>query len=228
MLSRAAAMSFEHPPHEQEQRITSVVLLGRFNPRIFQPAWFAARELLAEPDVDPKSIVMTDGFVAFETEFVNVLCAQDRCQFVTTATTPTAELVRDLVVGTFSILAETPVWEFGINHAVHIPSQVRRWDDVAAALGDPQLSLVLLPDQRLQGIAFQSERDDHYEGTRSLQLQPSIQLPDGVYFSLNDDVVVHPPDERDAIGARQAIEILDKIWDASYELAESVRVRLAP
>ena len=101
------------------------------------------------------------------------------------------------------------MWEFGINHAVHIPPQVRRWDDVAAALGDPQLSLVLLPEQALQGIAFQSERDDRYEGIRTLQLQPSVQLPDGVYFALNDDVVVYPPDKRDAIGAGQAIEILD-------------------
>jgi hypothetical protein len=221
-------MSLENPPHELEQRIVAVVLLGRFNPRIFQPAWFAARELLAEVDVDPKSIVMTDGFVAFDTEFVKLLCAQDRCQFVSGATTPTPELIRDLVIGTFTILAETPIWEFGINHAVHIPPQIRRWDDVTAALGDPQRSLMLLEGQALQTVVLQSPRTDRYEGSRTLSLQPSVQLETGVYMALNDDVIVHPPDSRDAIGARRTIEILDDVWDESHTLAESIRVRLAP
>lgn len=221
-------MSVEHPPHELEQQIAAVVLLGRFNPRIFQPTWFAARGLMAEVDVDPKSIVMTDGFVAFETEYVNVLCAQDRCQFASTPATPTPELVRDLVVGTFSLLAETPIWEFGLNHQVHIPSQVRRWDDVVAAFGDPQMSFQLLERQTLQTIALHSARDDGYDGGRTLHLQPSVHLADGIFVALNDDVVVHPPDAREAIGAREAVKAVDETWDESYDLAESIRARLAP
>jgi len=221
-------MPSEQPPHELEQRVIAVVLLGRFNPRIFQPTWFAARELLTDVDVEPKSIVMTDGFVAFETEYLRLLCAQDRCQFVSTETTPTPELIRDLVVGTFSILGETPVWEIGINHAIHIPAQVRRWDDVVAAMGDPQRSLVLLDDQSLQTVALRSPRDDGYEGARTLALQPSVELVDGVYMTLNDDIVVHPPDDREAIGARHAIEVFDSVWEESHAIAESIRIKLAP
>src|SRR4051794_27085336 len=132
------------PSDPLEQRASTIVLVGSFNPRIFQPLWFSARELLSEADVDAQSLVLTDGLSVFETEYVSFLCAQDRCQFATTAHTPTPDVIRDLAIGAFSILRDTPIWECGINHSAHVPASVRRWDHVVAQFGDPQKTLVLL------------------------------------------------------------------------------------
>jgi hypothetical protein len=220
-------MASEQPPHELEIGGSTIVLLGAFNPRIFQPMWFEARGLLADVDVDPNSLVLTDGFVSFETGVVSVFCARDRCQFATTDKTPTPDIIRDLAVGTFTLLGETPVWEVGVNHATHIPRQRRRWDDVVAQFGDPQKSLVLLTDQALQTVALVAPRDDGREGQRTVQLQPSARLEEGVWFTMNDHVVVYPVDARESIGAKEAVEAMEGIWDSSRELSDEIHNRLA-
>jgi hypothetical protein len=220
-------MASEQPPHELELRGSTIVLIGGFNPRIFQPMWFHARGLLADVDVDPNSLVLTEGFVAFQTGVVSVFCAQDRCQFGTTDKTPTPDIIRDLAVGTFTLLGETPVWEVGVNHAAHIPSQNRRWDDVVAQFGDPQKSLVLLEDQALQTVALVAPRDDGRDGERTVQLQPSARLEEGVWFTMNDHVVVHPVNARESVGAKEAVEAIEGIWDSSRELSHKLHNRLA-
>jgi len=218
----------EQPPDQLEERGTTIVLLGSFNPAILQPAWFAARDLLAAADVDAKSLVLTDNFAAFSTDVVSVFCAQDRCQFAEVGATPTPDVIRDLMLGTFTILKETPVWECGINHAAHISPRVRRWDDVVAQLGDPQKSLILLDEQELRTIELRSPRTDGREGDRTVHLQPSGRLEGGAWFSLNDHIVVYPPDDRASIGAAEAMLALDETWDESRALADRVHALVAP
>ncbi len=217
------------PPSELEERATTIVLIGRFNPRIFQPMWFDAKGLLSEADVDPQSLVMTDGFAAFQTELFGLLCAQERCQFTTTATTPSPDVIRDLVLGTFTLLKETPIWECGINHVGHIPPSVRRWDDIAAQFGDPQRTFVVLDDQQLQTIEVRAQRDDEREGSRTVQLQPSTHLEGGVWFALNDHVAVRSqPDVAETVRAAEAMTVLENIWDPSVGVADDVHRLLAP
>gem|GEM_PF-4287306 len=203
-----------------------MVLLGRFNPRIFQPMWFEARGLLADVDVEPESLVLTDGFVAFQTPVISVLCAQDRCQFAMTSLTPTPDLIRDVVLGTFAILSETPVWEIGINHAAQIPAQVRRWDEIVAQFGDPQKALELLPGQSLLTIELRAPRDDELAGELTLRLQPSMRLEGGIWFSVNDHVIVR--DSQEPKGAGEAMATLDDMWGRSRELWSGLHGRLAP
>jgi hypothetical protein len=218
----------EPPPSELEQRATTIVLIGRFNPRIFQPMWFASRKLLAEGDVDPESILVTDGVSAFRTHDISLLCAQDRCQVGTTQTTPTPDILRDLVTETFRLLSETPIRQVGINHAAHIPSSVRTWETVAAQLGDPQRRFVLLEDQRLQTIELKGERGDGFDGSRTVHLQPSALLEDGVWFQLNDHIDLVDVSEGDALGAKDAMDALTEIWDASKALGDHILLEIAP
>lgn len=227
-ISSPSQMPPSAPPHELEEAGTTVVLLGAFNPRIFQPMWFAARGLLAESDVDAQSVIVSDGFSAFSTNVATMFCAQERCQFSASNNTPSPDVVRDLVVGTFSILKETPIWEVGINHTGHIPASVRRWDDVVAQFGDPHRSYELLPDQYVLTIELRAPRQDRYDGSRTAQLQPSRRLEGGVYFNLNDDVVLRPPEDRQGLGAVEALDAIDDIWDGSRALADRMHDRLAP
>ncbi len=205
------------------------MLIGRFNPRIFQPMWFAARGLLAEGDVEPESIVVTDGLAAFNTRELTVLCVQDRCQFTTTATTPTPDILRDLVTETFTVLNETPIRQLGVNHQAHIPSAVRAWDTIVASLGDPDRRFVLLEGQRLQTVELRADRDDGRLGGRVVHLQPSGTLHGGVWFQLNDHVdLVDPSEQQEALGAQDAVNAITQIWEPSKALAEQILREIAP
>jgi hypothetical protein len=132
-----------------------------------------------------------------------------------------------LVVGTFALLKETPVWEIGINHAAHVPKQRRRWDDVVAQFGDPQRSLVLLDEQRLQTIELVAPRDDDFVGDRKVSLQPSVLLDEGVWYTINDHVIVHAPTEQESMGAQDAMSALEGIWDDSRRVADHIHGRVA-
>ena len=99
---------------------------------------------------------------------------------------------------------------------------------MVAQFGDPHRSFELLPDQRLQGVELRSSRDDGREGERRVQVQPSVRLEGGVWFNLNDHVVVRPPGERESIGALQAVDAIDGIWEDSRRLADEIHDRLAP
>ena len=226
-LAAVATPTREAAPSEQEQRATTIVLIGRFNPRIFQPMWFAARKLLAEGDVDPESIVVTDGVSAFRTHDISILCSLDRCQVGTTPATPTPDILRDLVTETFSLLAETPIGRVGINHQAHVPSSESTWDTVAAQLGDPHRRFVLLENQRLATVELRGDRDDKHAGSRSVHLQPSVVLEDGVWLQLNDHIDVADRPEN-AIGAKDAVDALTDIWDSSKAVAEHVLRQIAP
>jgi len=44
---------------------------------------------------------------------------------------------------------------------------------------------------------------------------------------MNDHVVVHSLDARESIGAKEAVEAIEGIWDRSRELSDEIRKRLA-
>ena len=98
----------------QDKR-TNVVLLGRFNPAIFQPAWFVRHGLLRQEEgVDEDQQQGADVRVVhpevteFATEWLVVQILKERFQARPTRDGPDEE-VRDLVLGTVRSLRHTPV-----------------------------------------------------------------------------------------------------------------------
>jgi hypothetical protein len=223
MVARAIAA------HDLEERGTTIVLVGGFNPQIFQPMWFESHGLLSSSDVDAKSLILTEGFVSFQTDIVGITCAPDRCQFVAGPNAPSPDVLRDLVASTFRLLPETPVKEFGVNHTAHLPASVQRWDFVMARFGDPQTAFPLLEAQTLRTIELRGERTDGRNGHRTVQLQPSVIHEGGIWFALNDHVTVHAGRTApSSIGAATAIEALEGMWASSDDLLNSVIAKLAP
>ena len=220
-------ISEDLPPNELEQRATTVVLIGRFNPDILQPMWFAAKGLLAERDVDADSLLVSQGFTSFATGEITIVCSRDRLQFGTTPKTPTEDILLDLITQTFELLAETPVIQLGVNHQVHIPKSEQTWDTVVGLFGDPQGRLVLLGDQELRTVELTAKRDDGFEGSRTIHIQPSAYHEGGVWFQLNDHVQIAETPEQ-AGGAKDAIKALREIWDSSKLLSEHVLRSFAP
>src|SRR5579863_1045833 len=97
----------------------TIVMIGSFNPAIFQPQWFAKQGLLPQTEVDNAKIEIIHSQVCqFETERFLLQVTPER--FVAT-TKPNAvgAPLRDLVSGTFYILEHTPIQAFGLNSQMH-------------------------------------------------------------------------------------------------------------
>ncbi len=75
----------------------SIVLLGNFNPKIFQPAWFVAEGLLQHQEADEANIeIIHSSVVIFRTDWMRMEVTQDRF-IVTTSKEPYDRVLRDLV-----------------------------------------------------------------------------------------------------------------------------------
>lgn len=97
----------------------SIVLVGSFNPKIFHPAWFAAQKLIREKEAEEANIeLITPAVAKFNLDWIRLQVIQE--QFVVeTAQEPYYEILRDLVIGTFSFLNHTPITMLGINVQKH-------------------------------------------------------------------------------------------------------------
>ena len=104
---------------EPEMSGVNVVLLGKFNPVIFTPAWFAMHGLLPESAAESATLEVAHQQVTrFSTDWLRLEVMAERF-FVETLQAPYIRL-RDLIARVFKEhLYHTPLSAFGINRAVH-------------------------------------------------------------------------------------------------------------
>src|ERR1700730_664887 len=107
------------PDHQMETEGFSIVALGSFNPTIFQPKWFAAHNLIREEEADAAKIEIIHRDVAiFKTGWVSLQVTQGNITIL--SQDPTKPLpLRDLAMGTFTLLEHTPLTAFGFNRFGH-------------------------------------------------------------------------------------------------------------
>src|SRR3954467_6321102 len=101
--------------YKPELREASIVALGKFNPAIFQPHWYAVSKLIRPEEAEKAKIeVIHNELTVFSTEWFKVEITQER--FAISTPDPTKNLpLRDLAMGTFKILEHTPINAFGFN-----------------------------------------------------------------------------------------------------------------
>ena len=104
---------------EPEISSVDVVLLGKFNPAIFTPAWFALHEVLPRGVAENADLkVAHSQLLLFSTEWLQIQVTPDRFQ-AETQQDPHVRL-RDFVIRVFKeLLFHTPIEAFGINRSVH-------------------------------------------------------------------------------------------------------------
>lgn len=77
----------------------NIALVGSFNPQIFQPAWFAARDLIPREEGEHARInIIHPDIVSFGTDWFDVSIEHERFS-ITTQSAPSYAPVRDLVLG---------------------------------------------------------------------------------------------------------------------------------
>lgn len=156
----------------------SLVLIGSFNPQIFQPAWLASEKLVGKTEAEEAHIkVIHPDISDFDIKNINVQVT--RGQFVaSTSQDGFFEILKDLVVGTFSVLGHTPASAIGINQSMHIelPSRLS-WNDYTAAVTNATYWREKLGEATMEDVTYRRNRSNStYAGYQRITLQPSGRI----------------------------------------------------
>lgn len=197
----------------------SVVLLGSFNPPIFQPAWMAGQGLLDQADADSATInIIHAQVVSFRVDPLAIDITRDRFQIETTDETA-VERLRDVVIGVFRRLSHTPVASFGINRNTHyeMPTQTK-WHALGHRLVPKEPWEPILSAPGTRSLTVEGVRPDEYKGWIRVQFEPSVRIAqNGVYVAVNDHIQLDVGSG--PTPASDAIDILGIVWDDAMERA---------
>jgi len=200
--------------------MTSIVLLGSFNPRIFQPAWFVAQGLLAPEEGTASTIqLINNDFCAFETDWCRVEVLGERCTFYSLAA-PIVEALRDLALGTFRILRHTPIVKVGLNTHAHFAMPDRDvWNRFGHLLApkDDLWSPILQKPGTLS-LTIQGVRPDDYEGHINVKVEPSSRIEPGIFVETNEEFRLPNADSAEWVS-----EMIEAEWVKYRQRAEEIQ-----
>jgi hypothetical protein len=203
----------------------TLVLLGSFNPAIFQPAWFKASELLSGPEADDAEVKVIHPAIAdFSTEWLQLSVTRDRFSLHTMSAAH-FEQVRDLAVGVFHLLEHTPVTAMGLNRDMHFRIESEeRWH----ALGD-RLAPKDIWFEKLRGVGDRDKpglRSMTMEGRPSgdakcvmnVTVEPSVKIRPGLYVGCNR----HYKGDDFQNSLKALMEQLASAWTGALEYASEI------
>ena len=201
----------------------SIVLLGTFNPAIFQPAWFAAQGLIREEEAEEAQIELVRPEVsAFRLDWLHMQVLHER--FTASTDQPASfEVLRDFVVGTFSVLEHTPVTKLGLNFDRHVEMDSEEaWHEIGNRLAPQGRWQGALDEPRLRSLSMQGNRPDDFTGAVVVKVEPSVRVEkNGVYVTVNDHYELEQPEEGSA-SAAAATRLIQEHWGAFLERSDRI------
>jgi len=205
---------------EPSSQLFSLVMLGDFNPKIFQPAWFGREGIIRLGESDEANLeIIHPDIVVFTLDWLRLQVTRE--QFVVqTELDPYDRVIRDLVVSTFKKLIHTPIHSMGINRHMHFRvSDEDTWNNIGHTLAPKEKWLKIMNDPGLNKLVMvDKKRNNGYKGFLKVTVEPSEKIRPGIYFTVNDHYEVE--DKKSSFGANEILDVLDKNWDASINNAK--------
>jgi hypothetical protein len=177
-------MSYE-PIHDR----ASIVLLGQFNPAIFQPAWLARHALIRDEEaMNVKKLVVTEQVTNFEVDWLTLSVTTQRFSVFTDQAAYSMAL-RDLVLGAFSLLEHTPFWALGMNRHLHYRVESEdQWHQYGHFLVPKEPWTGLIDKPGMRAVTIWGTRPEAPGARIQYVVEPSQRVrPWGLYFSFNED-----------------------------------------
>jgi hypothetical protein len=199
----------------------SIVLLGDFNPKIFQPAWFAAQNLIRQQEADEATIhIIHPEVVSFSLQWLALEVTRERFA-VSTTQEPYYKVTRDLVLGAFQLLQHTPLHKLGINADMHFRMDSEKsWHAFGDLLAPKEIWQGLLKTPGMHSFTMEGQRPDNFQGYIRVQIEPSVKIRPGVYFQVNDHYEVQTL--RPGMGADELLAIFERAWDESLTRSKNI------
>lgn len=201
----------------------SVVLVGDFNPKIFQPVWFAAQEppLIPKLEAEAATIEIIHADVAiFNVEWFRLQVTRDRFH-ISTPQESRYEFLRDLVLGTFQLLQHTPVSAMGINKDAHWRVESEEvWHEFGHRFAPKDIWDGVLEKPGLMSLTVQGVRTDGREGSVNVKVEPSRQIHPGILFNVNDHYSANRPES--VLGCNEMMDILRTCFYESVSRSDKI------
>lgn len=208
-------------PPKPEIESVSIVLVGSFNPKIFQPAWFAAENLIREEEEQAAKIELIHRQVAiFSLDWLHLQVTDEK--FIATTTQSSFyEPLRDLVLGTFRLLRHTPILKMGLNRDCHLrmPSE-DAWHAFGHRLTPQEPWSGILEKPGMRSLTMEGVRPDNLNGYIRVRVEPSVRVHPGVFINTNDHYEVK--DSAMVRGCDEIIDILDQEWKSSLDRSAEI------
>jgi hypothetical protein len=168
----------------------SLVILGKFNPAIFHPQWFARFNLLGPKETEESKVEITHRDISiFTAGWVKVQITQDQAILETSDPTKKNE-IRDLALGTFHILEHTPLTAFGINTVRHYKTESEKtWHSIGDYFAPKKSWEALFDGQKLRtglnAMIISGDRSGCSASRIQIQIGPSERVTSGVCIKIN-------------------------------------------
>lgn len=209
--------------HIPDVNAASVVLLGTFNPSIFQPQWFVRQNLLPQEEGDKADVkVIAPQICQFETERFKIQVTTNQFSATSKPDANPAPL-RELALGTFYVLEHTPLSALGLNREMHfsMPSE-GAWHEVGDKLAPKNgWAGILRGRPGMALLSIQAEIPDFpnpTEGTRlTVRVAPSGATKFGVYFHTNENYNAPKDGELNYLMERIRVR-----WEGAYNYAAEI------
>jgi hypothetical protein len=203
----------------------SIVMIGSFNPAIFQPRWLGSQQLIRPEEAEKAKVMIVQSDVAdVSTEWFQLQVLQNRFSLATTDPRHFSPL-RDLGAGLFVILPHTPVAALGMNRQFHFKTpSLGAWHAIGHLLAPKDPWKPVMDGPGLRSMLMEGRRKEANGGTLHIKVEPSSKVQNGLYVEVNEEFKA-PPD-RDADGAQWVPDRLAEHWDAIMKFSETAAEHL--
>lgn len=154
----------------------SIVLIGSFDPMIFQPFWFSQNSLIQYTEAESATIdLITKDVTLFRLKWLTIQVTRDRFLAMTDDESHFLPL-RDFVVGTFQLLESTPIKQMGINREIQYEiASEETWHKIGHVLAPKKLWNEHLKNPGMKSLVISGKRDDKYIGEINVTVRPVLE-----------------------------------------------------
>jgi hypothetical protein len=199
-----------------KQNGLSIVAVGDFNSKIFQPSWFVAEHLISETEAkEPTELFIEAHLSTFKLPWVAVRVTPQ--QFIVQTTQDShSEALRDLVLGTFRLLSHTPITQLGINVDQHyLCEDMEHWNNFGHQLAPKSEWLKVMKDPGLVSMKMKDKaaREGGPPGYTQVDVASSGLFQPGIFFLVNNHY------EWSAEGGAMGATTMTKILESNFASA---------
>lgn len=202
-----------------------LVVIGTFNPAIFQPWWFAANGIIGAGEAEAATAqikVIHSTATQFSLGMLDIQVAPSRF-VVTTSDESRWDFARDLVINCFKKSRHTPVSAVGINMSAHFRvKDEQEWHAIGHKLvpkeavwskifKKPGMKSVTVTDPHPEGLA----------GSTNVKIEPSMLFKPGIYIDVNDHNDLKDKTTGKLLDGFAVAELLEKRWKESIANSNS-------
>lgn len=220
-------MSQSQPQPELEG--VTVVVLGSFNPSIFQPRSLAEWKLLPEDEANEATLEVVHREISiFSTDWFSAQITTERFA-IDTSDMGKVDPLRDLVLGIFQILEHTPTTAFGFNRNQHFRMESEeKWHAFGHRMAPKEPWANVLESPGLLTLRMVGKRPGSEAKTTQVRIEPSAKVKPGIYISVNEHYELSSDDaEPQSMRNRKFLTTLKNGWDGFLEYSRTVFKGLA-